>query len=294
MERRIGKFYTHGATIEYSIVGKGEPILVFHGGHSNCKEEFGYEALIKNDFSIITPSRAGYGGTSKEIGENLDVACENYHSLLNYLNIDKVDLLGISAGGPSGIYFASKYPKKVRSLTLQSAVTKKWLTPKDKEYKAASVLFHPKTEKYTWKLVSGMSNMFPGFIFRQMFPSFSMLTYKEAKPKISADDVEEIRKMNNRQRSGHGFLIDLEQVNEITVENLQDVSCPTLIMHSKYDSSVPVEHAYFAHKNIPHSALSLLDTWGHLIWLGVDSDKTDHRLISFLESMDRKAFIDSK
>lgn len=80
------------------------------------------------------------------------------------------------------------------SLTLQSAVTKEWLTPKDKELKAARVLFRPKTEKYTWKLISIMNNLFPRFIFNQMFPSFSKLTHDEAEEMLSKEDVEAIRK----------------------------------------------------------------------------------------------------
>ena len=64
MERTIKKYSREGLTIEYSLVGKGEPILIFHGGHSNCIEEFGYKSLLDNGYSIITPSRAGYGSTS--------------------------------------------------------------------------------------------------------------------------------------------------------------------------------------------------------------------------------------
>jgi pimeloyl-ACP methyl ester carboxylesterase len=285
MKKKLGEFYMGGATMEYSIIGEGEPILVFHGGHSNCNEEFGYEALLKNRFSIITPSRPGYGATSKETGESLAIACDFYHQLLNYLNIGKVHVLAISAGGVSGIYFASKYPDKVRSLTLQSAVTKEWLTPKDKEYKAARLLFHPKIEKYTWKLISRMNNLLPLLIFRQMFPSFSTLAYKDARTKLSENDVAEIKNMNNRQRSGYGFFIDLEQVHEISAEDLHAISCPTFIMHSIHDSSVPLEHAEYADGNIPSSELVLLDTWGHLIWLGKDAEQTDEKLINFLKKL---------
>lgn len=284
MERRIGHFFIEGITIEYSIVGKGEPIFVLHGGHSNCNEEFGYKALVENGFSVITPSRAGYRSTSKEIGKSLSTACEYYLKLLNYLNIKKVHMLAISAGGPSGICFAANYPEYVYSLTLQSAVTKEWLTPRDKEYKAAKILFHPKTEKYTWKLISVMNNVFPRFIFKRMFPSFSNLTYSEAKDKINKEDVELIRKMNNRQQSGYGFLIDLVQTKKVSKADLLAVTCPTLIMHSKHDGSVPLEHPFFAYENISSSELCLLETWGHLIWLGKSSKETDENLIPFLES----------
>lgn len=263
MERVLGTYFVNGQTIEYSITGKeGTPILVMHGGHSNCYEEFGYKPLVKSGFMLITPSRAGYGMTSKEIGENLSKASDYYVKLLDYLKIDKVHLLAISAGGPSGLYFATRYPERVKTLTLQSAVTKEWLTPEDKIYKAAQILFRPAMEKVTWKLVSNMSNIFPEFMFKQMIPTFSNLSYKEIKNSVLDKDIDEIQRMSKRQRSGYGFLIDLSQTKEITSKNLQAISCPTLIMHSEYDSSVPLEHAYYADQQIRDSELCILDTWG--------------------------------
>ncbi|WP_075983021.1 alpha/beta fold hydrolase [Bacillus massilinigeriensis] len=284
MNRKIERLSLEGVALEYSIIGKGEPILVLHGGHSNCNEEFGYKALEENGFLVITPSRPGYGGTSKAAGKNLSIACAYYAKLIDHLKIEKVHLLGISAGGPSAIYFASKYPDRVCTLTLQSAVSKTWLTQQDKEYKAARILFNPRVEKFTWQLISSINNVFPRFIFKQMFSSFSNLKYIEAREKINKDDVEAIRKMNNRQRSGYGFMIDLVQVNDITIDDLKAVTCPTLIMHSKHDGSVPLEHAYYAHENIPSSELFLLDSWGHLIWLGNSSNETDKKINIFLSS----------
>lgn len=67
MKRKLDTFKVDGITIEYSITEKGEiPVFVMHGGHSNCYEEFGYNALVKNGFSMITPSR---GGLPKKLGK---------------------------------------------------------------------------------------------------------------------------------------------------------------------------------------------------------------------------------
>lgn len=283
MDRILGTYTVDGQTIEYSITGKqGEPVLVLHGGHSNSYEEFGYGSLIKNGFMIITPSRAGYGKTSKEIGESLSISCKYYVKLLNHLGIEKVHLIGISAGGPSGLYLAFHYPERVKTLTLQSAVTKEWHRPTDKIYKLAQVLFHPRLEKMTWKLTSTMTNCFPKFMFWQMAPSFSKLPNKQINEKIVNGDIEEIRKMNNRQRSGYGFLIDLLQTKEITSKDLKNITCPTLIMHSKFDGAVSLEHPHYAHQQIPHSELCILESWGHLIWLGIGAKTVERKLIDFL------------
>ncbi|WP_080848358.1 alpha/beta fold hydrolase [Cytobacillus gottheilii] len=282
MERVVETVSINGRQLEYSILGEGEPVLVMHGGHSNCNEEFGYENLRNNGFFIITPSRPGYGQTVKEIGKSLESACELYMELLNHLEIEKVHVIGISAGGPSAIYFAAHFPQHVKTLTLQSAVTKDWLTSQDLTYKLARVIFHPRMEKATWALLSRMNQLFPLFIFKQMFSSFSSLSYREAKEKIATNDIEEVRKMNNRQRSGHGFLIDLKQVNELPDNVFEKVLCPTFILHSAFDGSVPLEHAYYAAERILDAEVYVLDTWGHLIWLGKAASDMNEVLIKFL------------
>ncbi|MGG4397073.1 alpha/beta hydrolase [Paenibacillus thiaminolyticus] len=271
-----------GVIIEYSSVGEGIPILVFHGGHSNCNEEFGYNELVEQGYSIITPSRAGYGNTSHIVGANLKTACKAYLELLNHLKYERVHVIAISAGGPSGIYFASHYPERVISLTLQSAVSKEWLTSKHKEYKAAQLLFHPSREKYSWKLLRLMSNLFPRFTFKQMASSFSKLTYSEVLTYITDDDMNKFQKMNHRQRSGHGFMIDLSQTSLISNSDLQAIKCPTIILHSQNDNAVPIQHAYHAHRHISNSKLSILDTWGHLIWLGTGSEQVHKEVLEFL------------
>lgn len=283
MTRIMGTYSVEGYHIEYTIVGKGDPILVMHGGHSNCNEVFGYESLINSGFMIITPSRAGYGKTSRNIGESLGKACNYYVKLLDHLGIEKVHVLSISAGGPSGLYFASHYPERIKTLTLQSAVTKEWHTSKDKIYKLAQILFHPNSEKMTWKLIAFMSNLFPKFLFKQMLSSFSTLSYKEIKDKMSEEDINEVRMMNNRQQSGAGFLIDLSQTKEITSEDLKAITSKTLIMHSKHDGAVSLEHAQYAHRFIAGSQLDILEAWGHLIWLGKESKDMHERLVDFLK-----------
>ncbi|WNB90875.1 alpha/beta hydrolase [Bacillus sp. NEB1478] len=281
--RHIEFLYIEGKILEYSIVGQGAPILIFHGGHSNCYEEFGYAELIEAGYQLITPSRPGYGKTSSEWGKDLDTASNAYIKLLDQLGIDQVHVIAISAGGPSGLHLAASYPERVKSLVLQSAVTKEWLTPRDKEYKAAHLLFRPSTEKHVWKLIGFMSNQFPRFIFKQMLSSFSQMRGSEIWNHISDDDLDAFRKMNNRQRSGSGFLIDIKQTKQIKHSHLNAIKRPVLIMHSKNDSAVPIKHAKYAQENIPNAQLDILNTWGHLIWIGKGSSEVNRKVIDFLK-----------
>lgn len=118
-----------------------------------------------------------------------------------------------------------------------------------------------------------------------MVPSFSTLPVPEVLQQFSQADIEQFVAMNLRQRSGHGFMLDLEQSAAFTPSKLQKILCPTLIMHSKNDKAVLREHALSAHHHIPESRLCLLDSWGHLIWLGSGARSVDTELNKFLCSL---------
>jgi len=285
MERSIHQHLTRkGYKLEYSLVGSGEPVLILHGGHSNCHEELGYAHLVAHGFRVITPSRPGYGNTSAELGQSIMTACEAYIELLNELQVPKAHILAMSAGGPSGIYLASRYPNRVKSLILQSAVSHTWLSPGDKLYRLARTMFRPSAEKYMWASLRLMNKLFPRVLFNGMIPSFSSLPKEKALLQISGEDRRHFKHMINRQRSGRGFLIDLEQTRHDLTSELASIQSPTLIMHSIHDASVPVEHARHAHRTIPNARLCELDTWGHLIHLGAGADVMYEQLLSFLDN----------
>ncbi|WP_442602154.1 alpha/beta fold hydrolase [Paenibacillus sp. KN14-4R] len=273
-----------GFILEYSIVGQGEPVLVLHGGHSSCYGELGSNELAARHFSVITPSRPGYGRTSKELGESLIVACDSYIELLDELQIPQVNVIAMSAGGPSGIHLAYRFPHRVRSLVLQSAVTQCWLSPDDKLYKFAQFLFRPPLEKYVWAMIRLLNKLFPSFLFRNMIPSFSKLPKEKVLPQINDADRRKFKSIIAQQRSGHGFLIDLVHTGKDATSALAAIKCPTLIMHSIHDASVSVDHARHAGRLIPNSRLCELDLWGHLIWLGTGADEMNRQLFSFLEA----------
>jgi esterase/lipase len=153
---------------------------------------------------------------------------------------------------------------------------------KDKEYQSAQIIFHSYFEKVTWKLISCLNNYFPTFIFKRFIPSFSKLSAKDVMLQIDKESIEAVRRMNNPYRSQYGFLMDLVQINELSSTTLQAITCPTLIMHSKNDNAVPLEHAYFAHSKIDQSELCSLDSWGHLIWLGDQATEVNKKVVSFL------------
>ncbi|WP_159884190.1 alpha/beta fold hydrolase [Paenibacillus puerhi] len=284
MERPIRNYSTKkGYNLEYTVIGYGEPVLVMHGGHSSCMEELGYRELVERGYSVITPSRPGYGGTSAELGKNISYACEAYVELLDEWSVDQIHVIAISAGGPSGIHLASQYPNRIKSLTLQSAVARRWLTPRDPKYTITKLMFRPSNEKYVWALMRLMNNHFPRQLLASMIPSFSTWPTDKVLQHLNDEARRQFQEMMKRQRSGHGFLIDLDQAQQDLSSALSAVPCPVLILHSVHDAAVPVEHARYANQHLPNAQLCELESWGHLIWLGPDAADMYRKLFHFLE-----------
>jgi pimeloyl-ACP methyl ester carboxylesterase len=267
--------------MEYTLRGEGPVILNLHGGHSNCQESFGYQPLLNSGYSILTPSRPGYSRTDVEIGKTAFQTAASLVELLDYLKIDEVYLIGVSAGGPTAVYLAANHPERVKKLVLESAASKSWLTKSDLDYKVGRIIFSPKLQHLIWSILRQIANNFPDFLARIFLPQFSTLSKKEIMNQMDSSDIKELVKMINRYASDNGFIYDLEHQTEKEV--LQKIEVPTLIMHSKYDKSVSFEHAEYAAANIKGSEIYADDFWGHLIWLGGSSEKRNRKLLEFLD-----------
>ncbi|WP_299668242.1 alpha/beta hydrolase [uncultured Polaribacter sp.] len=265
--------------IEYSIIGKGKPILFLHGGHSNCHETLFLKGYSTDSFKLIIPSRPGYGETP--LGENKQpiAAAKLIISMLNKLDIEKVIIVGISAGGLTAIELTSNFPERVEKLILISAVTKKWLHPKDKMYQQGIRLFSPKREKFIWQLYRICFRFFPNRMAKVLIGELST----KQNPKITKQEIDEIRQMTFNQRSKEGFITDLEQNIDASV--IAKIKCPTLILHSKNDKSVSIEMATYANKNIRNSNLKVYaNKWGHLLWVGLESEQPISEVNKFINS----------
>ena len=266
--------------VEYSISGKGTPVLILHGGHSNCREVLSHKGLDLQKAQIIIPSRPGYGKTPLNDHKTPRQAADLFVELLNSLSVEKVIVYGISAGGLTAIELASNYPNRVSKLILASAISKKWFDKKDSIYKTAQRMFNPSMEGFIWGMVRLFSSFLPQMIAKSFFPQFST----QPSHKLKREDVEELAGTFKYYSSGEGFLNDIDQ--NIEGDVITKIECPTLIIHSKNDNSVSFEHSEHANKMIETSTLVALDNeWGHLLWLGEDSTKSLKIISDFIEEV---------
>src|SRR5918996_41374 len=124
MAQMIAK--TAKGPIEYRLEGNGSTVVVLNGGHCSRESRLSHEKLIEYGFSVLTPSRPGYDGTPLDVGKSAQAAADALAALLDTLQISLVDVIGISAAGPTALAFVQQYPSRVRKLILESAVATNW------------------------------------------------------------------------------------------------------------------------------------------------------------------------
>jgi len=112
--------------IEYRLEGNGPTVMVLNGGHCSRETRLSHEKLAEHGFSVLTPSRPGYDSTPSDVGKSAQAAADALAALLDTLQITTVDVIGISAAGPTALAFVQQHPGCIRKLILESAVATDW------------------------------------------------------------------------------------------------------------------------------------------------------------------------
>ncbi|HDL5700160.1 TPA: alpha/beta hydrolase [Mannheimia haemolytica] len=121
MNEEAGKYADVGdAKIWYEIYGKGNPVVVLHGGLVGSPAEMGefIDNLVKNHFQAIVISTRGhaksYIGKAKATYQQ---KAKDLKKVLENANIkQKVSLLGFSDGGYTALHFAQQYPEQTKQV----------------------------------------------------------------------------------------------------------------------------------------------------------------------------------
>src|SRR5215471_2498451 len=105
--------------IEYGERGEGPPVLVVHGAGGGFDQglELG-DGLARAGFRVIAPSRFGYLGTPLPADASAQAQADAHACLLDALEIPNAAIFGVSAGGPSALQFALRYPERTNELVL--------------------------------------------------------------------------------------------------------------------------------------------------------------------------------
>lgn len=109
--------------IEFADAGQGAPVLVIHGAAGGYDQGLLIaDENFRGSVRVIAPSRFGYLRTPFPPDASPAAQADAHAALLDALGLDRVIVLGFSAGGRSAIQLALRHPKKVSALILESPV----------------------------------------------------------------------------------------------------------------------------------------------------------------------------
>lgn len=230
--------------ISYSESGKGEVILSCHGIFGGYDQ--GIENLrgISKYARVIAPSRFGYLGSDIYGKGTPKEQAKAYVELLDKLNIDKVYVMGASAGGTVAIRFALDYPERCKGLILYCSAM-------------------PEIEK---KEKVNLKQGPPDFLVNNYLMYISSPFFRIT----MGMEPEIIKSMLPIEQRKKGVKIDSEITNpdmalnfdDYNIENLQ---VPTIILQAKDDKLVNYKKTIKASKRFPKLTLKIFEDGGHMI-----------------------------
>jgi pimeloyl-ACP methyl ester carboxylesterase len=108
-----------GRRLGYTSIGKGAPVIYFHGTASSRLEVL----LLKNltetmPLQLISVDRPGYGLSSHKPRKNLQDFNDDVNCLVDHLGLSKFAVLGWSGGGVFALSYCVHNPKRVTNAVL--------------------------------------------------------------------------------------------------------------------------------------------------------------------------------
>ena len=109
-----------GRKLGYKVIGKGKPVLYFHGTASSRLEIMLLKKLATAKLQIIGIDRPGYGLSTFKYRKDLQDFNSDVNYLTDYLGIERFAVLGWSGGGAFALAYLALFPERVTKAVIVS------------------------------------------------------------------------------------------------------------------------------------------------------------------------------
>jgi len=273
--------------IEVAIAGSGPCVLVIHGTPGSWRQCFSLAEDFSDHYTVVAPSRPGYGTTPVATGRTYDQQADAYAALLDALGIDRVAIVGASGGAPSSIAFAERFPARTAALALICAMDPVMIPvpPAMRLLVAPRVIgdvLMPLNRAIARKRLKD-----PKAVARSLPKLFtpSELEWIAADPKVK-DSLMTFAWTHQDAPAGlAGLRNDIAQVKaaKSAGHRALDVKAPTLVSHGEADVTCPIDEAVHHAERIAGAQLERYADAGHTFFLTKRADVTA-RLRAFIEA----------
>lgn len=248
--------------MSYIDEGSGEALLMIHGLFGGYDQ--GYDSMkdLEDKYRIIAPSRFGYLGTDFPNRATVTDQAHALRELLDELGINKVYVVGTSAGGLCALKFGILYPERVQGIGLYCSGAIPVTKPnQDEIVKYASIpkpLCHNFAVWAIGPIMKRAMNMTDD-VWLSVFP-----VDERAKGVIN-----------------DGYEANLDGEKHFEDYTLEALKVPVLILHAKDDKMANYERIEKMATRIPHVEMISFETGGHM--MAGNDEAVEEAMIQFIE-----------
>jgi len=246
-----------GVRIAYSKAGNGPPLVKAANWLNHLDFEWHspiwahWVAELTQHHTLIRYDERGNGLSDWNVRDfSFEAWVRDFETLIDTLGLERFPLLGISQGGAVAVRYAAKHPERVSHLILYGAFSRGWMlrnSPDEIERRNALLTL----VRLGW----GKDNP----AFRQLW---STLFMPEASPE-QIDWFNELQRVTTSPENAVQLMAEAGKIN--VVDYLPKVSCPTIVMHSRYDAAVPVAEGRLLASRIAGAKFVELPSRNHLV-----------------------------
>lgn len=239
----------NGVELFYKETGKGPETIVFSHGllmdHSMFEAQ---RAAFSGRYRVIAYDHRGQGQSEDPgNGQDMETLTTDAAALILALNAAPCHFAGLSMGGFVGLRLAARRPALVRSLTLMNTGAEPEPWPSRLRYRLLAQLV---------RLVG--PGLFTGVAVKALFGKTTLHS-----PERRAMLEEWTEKLRKRPRNIAEALLAVVRRDEVAVDELRSIQCPTLIIAGEDDTARPPDDSQRLATFIPGARLVRIAGSGH-------------------------------
>jgi pimeloyl-ACP methyl ester carboxylesterase len=253
------KINVDGLDIHYFMAGRGDPLVVLHGGGGDARTWLNNIAALSDRYTVYAPDLPGYGGSQPLDGHYyIPELTEFVDSFSDNLGLDRFHLVGHSLGGGVALNYALESPHRIRKLVLVSSLClgreiALWVR----------LLSIPAFIRSIGSLVLAVLRFIKWLVKKLLVPVEFVMPFSPASVNLG------------------GSVTTFKEQTLVLANRLSEIVMPTLLVWGAKDPIVPVRHAYAAAQVIPDCRLEVFEGRGHNVHRD-EIQKFSHVLTGFL------------
>lgn len=256
--------------LEYAEAGTGEPVLMIHGSGGGCDQGMLFAApLVEHGMRVISPSRFGYLGSAFPADPSSENQADALVDLLDALGIDRVPVIGGSAGALSAIAFAIRHPDRCSALIAvvpaayvpNRPPARPWGAIETSIAKAAL-----RSDFIFWAAIAGIPEVMIGTI---LATDPKLLDTASAQDRARVEEV--LRSILPVSDRADGLMNDMQLAGNPQPMALEEITAPTLAISLEDDRYLTADAARHIAASVAGAKLVVYPTGGH-VWIGHDAE----------------------